>query len=115
MQSDRIRRTRALSALSFLFVLAVCAAIAAHERLHDLELAAEGHPSGHHDSVEHDHPALARTANTAPDALVVVGTVTAVESPAVAQELTALPLLRPGPPLVDDDVGLHDLLSVYRI
>ncbi|MGK2856074.1 MAG: hypothetical protein ACSLFQ_02585 [Thermoanaerobaculia bacterium] len=116
MSRGSTRRRRTLSVLSFLSVLAVCAAFAAHERLHDLELAEAGHSSGHHDVVAHDHPGIAPAGPAMSSLLEAVG-VLAAESAAAL--LPGRPLiaqrLRPGPPLCDDDVGLHDVLSVYRI
>ncbi|MCM2317536.1 MAG: hypothetical protein NDJ92_20490 [Thermoanaerobaculia bacterium] len=116
MSRGSIRRRRTLSVLSFLFVLAVCAAFAAHARLHDLELAEAGHPSGHHEVVPHDHPGIAPAGPTMSTLLEAVGVL--VTEPAAAL-LPGRPLiaqrLRPGPPLCDGDVGLYDVLSVYRI
>lgn len=116
MSRGSTRRRRTLSVLSFLFVLAICAAFAAHERLHDLELAEADHSSGHHEVVAHDHPGIAPAGPTMSSLLgpvVVLATESAVAllpgHPLVAQRL------RPGPPLCNDDVGLYDVLSVYRI
>lgn len=109
------QRRRKLSAISFLFVLAVCAAFAAHERLHDLELAEAGHASNHHDGVVHSHPGVAAANAAVESRLVQVGVVAVRSSELSLTTDTASPiLLRPGPHIVDD-VGLHDLLSVYRI
>jgi hypothetical protein len=109
------QRRRKLSAISFLFVLAVCAAFAAHERLHDLELAEAGHASDHHDGVVHSHPGVATANTTVENRLLQVDVVVVrtYESSLTAC-FTSPSLLRPGPHIVDD-VGLHDLLSVYRI
>lgn len=105
---------RKLSAISFLFVMAICAAFAAHERLHDLELAEEGHSSNHHDVVVHDHPGIAPSGPSVPSLVVVALAASPASSPRTETGLASPGLLRPGPYL-DDDVGLHDLLSVYRI
>lgn len=115
MAGGSTNRRRRISALSFLFVLAVCAAFAAHERLHDLELAAHGHPSGHHETVVHDHPALASAAPLTTMLLVAVGGAFATPGIALAKGHPALASAFRAGPVIDDDVGLHDVLSVYRI
>lgn len=109
-------RGRKLSAVTFLFVLAVCAAFAAHERLHDFELAHDGHESNHHDDVIHDHPGVASASPRLDNARVCAGAVPALQIDSRLSISDPRPTLRRGGPLLfDDDVGLHDLLSVYRI
>lgn len=100
--------------LSFLFVVAVCAAFAAHERLHELELPDADH-SSHLEHVDHDHPGVITASQHMGNVLVAIASVDPAPKSAVRPSHPARALrLRPGPP-VDDDVGLHDVLSVYLI
>ncbi|MFA6954325.1 MAG: hypothetical protein WC538_00475 [Thermoanaerobaculia bacterium] len=109
-------RGRKLSAISFLFVLAVCAAFAAHERLHDFELAQGGQGSNHHDGVVHEHPGMASASPRLENELACMSDVPALLADFGPSLTDVSPtLLRAGPLVPDDDVGLHDLLSIYRI
>lgn len=100
--------------LSFLFVVAVCAAFAAHERLHELELPDADH-SSHFEHVDHDHPGVITAPHHVGNVLVAIATLDPAQHSAMHAAHPARALrLRPGPP-VDDDVGLHDVLSVYLI
>ncbi|MHB0970430.1 MAG: hypothetical protein ACYC60_11765 [Thermoanaerobaculia bacterium] len=85
-----------------------------HERLHDLELAEAGHASNHHDGVVHSHPGVATVNPALENRLVQVGVVEVCFAELSVTPHAAPGLFRPGPP-IDDDVGLHDLFSVYRI
>jgi len=114
MFEARTRKRSAVSALSFLFVLAVCAAFAAHERLHELEHHQAGDAS-QSELTGHDHPVRAVASPEVAVELVVLGTVEPDAEPTLLPAHAARALrLRPGP-VCDDDVGLHDALSIYLI
>ncbi|MBI2214810.1 MAG: hypothetical protein HYU52_14280 [Acidobacteria bacterium] len=108
-------RGRKLSVISFLFVLAVCAAFAAHERLHEMEIAAGGHAPEQHDGVAHDHPGIAPTGPLVTSLLVAVGIVLVTPTLLLSPGHPSAPRhLCAGPPR-DSGGRLHDILCVYRV
>ena len=87
--------------------------LAAHVPLHDYELAGSHHDDSDHQPVGHDHPI--RTLVVA--VLLVVLVVVAHLAPIAANPLQAWSprFQSTGSVRCDDDIGLHDLLSVYQI
>ena len=89
--------------------------LAAHAPLHDYDLAAE-HGDGHgHQPTGHQHPVRTLAIAVLAAVMIVVGFVVARSARGPAASRRALSVAFRRPARCDDDVGIHDLLSVYRI
>lgn len=96
-------------------ILAVGLLLAAHVPLHDYDLTGAHHDDDGHQPVGHEHPVRTLAiAICSAILLVVVFVVPAVANTRVNAG-SALSHTFSAPSRCDDDVGLHDLLSVYRI
>lgn len=112
--SSPTMRGRRLNQVMFLAaILAGGMLLAAHVPLHDYELTGAHHDDYDHQPVDHEHPV--RTLVVA--VLLVVLVVVAHLAPIAANLLKAWSpgFQATGAVRCDDDIGLHDLLSVYQI
>lgn len=100
-----------------LFVAAILAGgllLAAHLPLHDYDLPGTQHAEQGHEPMEHQHPV--RTLAIAVFSVMLIVVAVAVTANAdLARSATDRSPARVGSLRCDDDIGLHALLSVYRI
>lgn len=110
MRGNNVQKVMLLAA-----ILAAGMLLAAHVPLHDYSVSGAHHDDGDHQTAGHDHPV--RTSEIAVFAaiLLVVAFVVPILSNSRRLAGSSLSHAFSAPSRCDDDIGLHDVLSVYRI
>ncbi len=96
-------------------ILAVGMLLAAHVPLHDYDLSGAHHDDYDHQTTGHDHPVITSTSAVFATILLVVAFFVPAMANTRVNAGSSLSHAFSGPSRCDDDVGLHDVLSVYRI
>ena len=88
--------------------------LAAHVPLHDFEAMGEQHDDHGQELEEHQHPVRASAVSVFSISLSVVAFVAPIVTPALPRSAWRAHASS-SPIRCDDDIGLHDILSVYQI